>query len=61
MAGHDCPGDELDHPLDRRRPLDRIAVAEERRRAGLDEVAGEEDVGVGTMTTMSLSVWPRPR
>ena len=44
--GTTAPVDELDQPLDRRRPFHRIAVAEVRRRAVLDEIAGEQHVGV---------------
>ena len=47
VAGHHRPCCQLDEPLDRGRPVEREAVAEERRRIVLQEVAGEEDVGVG--------------
>ena len=47
VAGDDRPGRQLDEPLDRGRPVEREAVAEERRRIVLQEVAGEEDVCVG--------------
>ena len=45
----------------RRRPVHRVAVAEVRPVAALEQVAGEQDVRAGDRITMSLSVWPRPR
>ena len=45
--GTTAPGDQLDEPLDGRRPVQRIAVAEVRRGVGLEQVAGEHHAGVG--------------
>ena len=45
MAGHDGAGRERPKPLHGGRPVHRVAVAEARRGAILEQVAGEEDAG----------------
>jgi hypothetical protein len=47
VARNDRPADEAEEAPHGRRPLDRVAVAEVRHRVVLEEIAGEEDVGIG--------------
>ena len=46
VTGHDGAGREREQPLHRARPVERVAVAEARRGALLEQVAGEQHVRV---------------
>src|SRR4051794_24000084 len=46
VPGHDRPANEIAEPRHGLGPVERVAVAEVRRRAGLEEVAGEQHAGV---------------